>query len=1686
MPIPSLDQIQKRLSATPPQPKAPAPTDALKISTQPFKPLVPVPTTPRPVAVVQPKSATEAALRALPSLAGKGVKALEQKGKEYAEMPAGEAFVGQFVKQPLNILKFLGQGLASSLVGGGKTILEAVYGKDEVRDAFKPKTDLDRKFDEILFGGPVESWQETKAKIDAALAESPVATDFEKKNLGTALAVAGFAADLFPGKPSVKTLTKEFLENLAKNADEAAVRTSMIARGVPEQIADIAAPNVAKARTSRAVSAAIKNASTEAAEAVRPRAQEVKMVSAKPETADEAAERYWNDVITPQREAGGQIVIGADDMKTHFDADYETPRHKLHSEAAFKMYERALRESPSPSVIFTGGGPGSGKTELVRGMLKDRDAIVYDSNLSSYEGARKQIEAARSAGKKPEIYGIIPDLKQARQFTLKREEKTGRPVSDKAFARGHAGFPEVARRLIEDGLIDEKDVHLLDTRGITTPEQIREVVDKGSFVDKPLETLVNVKYDEGVIANESAYEREAYARSAERVPDARVREEPVPPSGGGGPDSRGKPPRGGQDRRVLRSDEGGRRPRFSEAVRESPEVVQEVRNLVKSPPYERITNKDVAEAAKTRVMADPEAAARWVLTSTKPSAEDTATGIELIRHFQSKGDFQGAADIADTLATKLVANGQTIQAAKLLQRLSPEGVLTQAQKIIRDINTELGRTGDKKLKLDDDFAKKITDLAKQRDEAVDPLIKEELGWEIGSMLASLKRVSLGDKVATAQTIAQLLNPKTMIRNIIGNELFYRFERINKRIATPIDWTKSKLTGGPRLISMHKGQGKYWENFLRGARAGWKGVVPNALPTQLDIGRQVFKSKYNPLFWAEKSLGASLRGFDFAAYSRAKNNVVGEMGYLRALNEGKEGQDLYESARAYAKNADDNILQIADDYGKYVTFQDDNLFSKGLSTLKRGLNIGQGFGLGDLALKYPRTPGSILMRGIEYSPAGFFKSAFEVARPWFNKGDPDPREAVSALSRAITGTLGMTGLGYYLADKGIISASPEEDYETEALEQAAGGGRYRVNLSALRRWATSGFDDSAADTQQGDRYFSYDWVQPIAISLSVGANINDSLDDGDLETMGLTSTALESFKGGVSTLLEQPLVSGIVKLFQGGGFGPEGILGGISKTVQGLPASFVPTLSNQLNQWTDNTKRNAYDPKWLQQSINLAKRKIPGFAQSLPPQVDQFGRDSEVFLGNSNSIFNVFFNPGFYTKYVTTPESQLVFDVLEQTGDKSIVPRIAGKKVNIDGEDYELSAEEYENFQRTIGGKTLEAFGAFASSESFMALSDERKAGMMSQVLTDIGKEAKDEIFKTNTAPTVTYKDRLTFLEIKDLVRSGYEGQAQEIIDGMDDEEYDRYTSVRTSERASNTRQLRSLLGSTPADAVLFLRDQIPSEQERLLNLMTDEEYNTYEKAKYQMPRYQPPTGGENRSMASENGEMDLEERSSSFLKKITDALTPFGATKERTWIARLKEDTLADFPFEAIARGELADVKYSPVDYSEKGIGGTHKGRGEEKVAEQELGMSVLSDLARQIERGVNKPRIKVDTDLMRPMKGDDNPEAAARERAQEVMSHEMLHHLFDTSAMGFSEGQNDQNSLLLGQKWLEEWDKARQDYPALQAIDDHITKSGYDIEDGFVLATERFAYLGQRALLEGPGAIPKELRKFYKNAIRF
>lgn len=363
-----------------------------------------------------------------------------------------------------------------------------------------------------VFGkDPVNSLQiniaETQKGLEKEGIPKPIAGPY-----GAFTAVGSLALDLSPAGGE-----KNALSAIAKVKD--ITEAAKIARtiGVEEDLIQDAARAFVQAQTPEHARAAV-----DAIEKLQRTTKAYTPVAARSSVAPEkAAGDYFSRVILPAQEAGKPTVISADNIKDLYK-DYNDANHPTYSKAAFQLYEDALKQNPNEGVIFTAGGPGSGKTELLVNTIDKAgfDGIIYDSNMSNLEGAKRQIEAARSAGKNVNVYALLPDLEQSRNFTLARAERTGRAISDKTFARSHASVPNTLRTLLEDGTLKPEEVRLFDMRDKPSlPDAIGRVV-RGEFAEDPLAVLQKVRYDEKEL-------QELYGQETRRIEGSgRVPQEP--------------------------------------------------------------------------------------------------------------------------------------------------------------------------------------------------------------------------------------------------------------------------------------------------------------------------------------------------------------------------------------------------------------------------------------------------------------------------------------------------------------------------------------------------------------------------------------------------------------------------------------------------------------------------------------------------------------------------------------------------------------------------------------------------------------------------------------------------------------------------------------------------------------------------------------------------------------------------------------------------------------------------------------------------------------------------------------------------------------------------------------------------------------------------------------------------------
>jgi hypothetical protein len=114
----------------------------------------------------------------------------------------------------------------------------------------------------------------------------------------------------------------------------------------------------------------------------------------------------------------------------------------------------------------------------------------------------------------------------------------------------------------------------------------------------------------------------------------------------------------------------------------SPELRQALDENIQT--YEEIGNRVAVDEATQRIATDPAAARERVLDLARPADPvSVAEGLLLFRQAEAAGDLTEAQRIIAALAQKGTAAGQEVQAFSIISKLSPEGMLMEANRVIR-------------------------------------------------------------------------------------------------------------------------------------------------------------------------------------------------------------------------------------------------------------------------------------------------------------------------------------------------------------------------------------------------------------------------------------------------------------------------------------------------------------------------------------------------------------------------------------------------------------------------------------------------------------------------------------------------------------------------------------------------------------------------------------------------------------------------------------------------------------------------------------------------------------------------------------------------------------------------------------------------------------------------------------------
>lgn len=562
-----------------------------------------------------------------------------------------------------------------------------------------------------------------------------------------------------------------------------------------------------------------------------------------------------------------------------------------------------------------------------------------------------------------------------------------------------------------------------------------------------------------------------------------------------------------------------------------------------------------------------------------------------------------------------------------------------------------------------------------------------------------------DKLNAWRYFAMLANPRTHVRNVLGNSAMAGLTSIRNRISSGLQRrfvsdrsqrtreTTSRRSSAEdaaryqvgmqeykRINDMLGDAGKYTNELnriRRHMRAPFNGVLGKAV----DFASNTLEAE--DIFFSQKAYASNLAQFLRARGITAEDYVSGNA-----------GQEVIAEAQAYAIRE-----------AQRLTFRDFNTFS---NFVQRIANLGGDSAAGRVwqtivgaNIPFTRTPANIVVRGVEYSPIGLARGLYNLGVN-VKRGNMTAGEAIDQISSGLVGTA-LVGLGALLASQGVITGGGSDDEEQAAFDELRGFQPYALQI--------------------GGNSYTLDWLAPAALPFFTGAEIWNQLAGSGSEDE--ETNALEAVLQGIGhmtdPMLEMSMLSGISDLLDSVAYyqGSNSIWPVLSSSVTNYISQFFPSVFGAIERTIEDTRQSSYTdptsiiPDDLQYPISQAMNRLPGEYNQVD-YIDAWGRTESTGSLAGRAASN-FVSPGYYSRLSESEvedELQRVYDATG--GEYNVFPdRATMGNTTINGE--RLTPEQYTEYATTLGQTRLAEVSALMETDAYKAMSDAEKARAIQEV-----------------------------------------------------------------------------------------------------------------------------------------------------------------------------------------------------------------------------------------------------------------------------------------------------------------------------------------------------------------------------------
>lgn len=691
------------------------------------------------------------------------------------------------------------------------------------------------------------------------------------------------------------------------------------------------------------------------------------------------------------------------------------------------------------------------------------------------------------------------------------------------------------------------------------------------------------------------------------------------------------------------------------------------------------------------------------------SKDDVAYGQALLAYFNKIGDVQNATRIASDLIAQASRAGQTLQATRMLKKLTPEGRVMAAEKMKenaqKNANDRYGKKAPQ-IELNDELMHKLQNADSDH-------VQKALN-DVMTDVANQLPNTWWDKFNALRYTSMLTSLPTHIRNILGNVMMRQLavkpknvvgtvlesaaDKANRlRGGEGIERTKSLFTNKEDRAFARTEFDKMQEE-LSGSKYDMTSydALQRAKDNPFSGGILGKLHLDKPLNWINAKNSAALEGEDTLAKRTTYIDSMAQYMKANGLTEADMYNELGGETDALLK-----AREYATSEALKATFQDANILAKWLQEGEKKLGKAGEIVVGGL-VPFKKTPANIIKRGLEYSPLGLLKGTRELVDS-VRTGNTTPAQVIDSMSAGLTGT-GIMALGYFLGGMGLLRGGDDEDSKKQYFDEMQGEQSYSLNI--------------------GGYSYTIDWAAPAVLPLFVGVELQKYMSSKN------SGYSIEDFTNALSKITEPvfdlTMMQGINDAIRSASYGKGAQVTALlsSAFTDYFTQGLAPTMLGQVNRsFVDRTRRTTYPdsenniPDGMEKVMQRTMQKWPGLSKMLPQALDDFGRSQE-----NNPWWENFFSPGYLEKKNSTDAEKALGELYNATGDNSVLPSKPQKTYKDEnGKTVRLTSDQWLKLTNEGGKISLDAIDKLTKSEAYKQMSNDERI----EAVADIYKYAKD-------------------------------------------------------------------------------------------------------------------------------------------------------------------------------------------------------------------------------------------------------------------------------------------------------------------------------------------------------------------------